>query len=135
MSRDTGDGDDADDIAGAHGIPRKRSPTLGSGSEFNPYKDGKASNKKIINQSYGEIQSSNRLEINRKLRRICRQECEMLENDLCKKEYAIAKRHPLIGHQVPLVDCSDLPMEDTPEARDCLSLGISSGNNVQESTY
>lgn len=59
----------------------------------------------------------------------------MLENDLCKKEYAIAKRHPLIGHQVPLVDCSDLPMEDSPEARDCLSLGISSGNNVQESTY
>ena len=135
LSRDASDGDDADDIAGSHGIPRKRSPTLGPGSEFNPYKDGKASNKKIINQSYGEIQSSNRLEINRKLRRICRQECEMLENDLCKKEYAIAKRHPLIGHQVPLVDCSDLPMEDTPEARDCLSLGISSGNNVQESTY
>ncbi|KAK1130770.1 hypothetical protein K0M31_018879 [Melipona bicolor] len=135
LSRDTADGDDADDIAGTHGIPRKRSPTLGPGSEFNPYKDGKASNKKIINQSYGEIQSANRLEINRKLRRICRQECEMLENDLCKKEYAIAKRHPLIGHQVPLVDCSDLPMEDTPEARDCLSLGISSGNNVQENDY
>ncbi|KAK9305820.1 hypothetical protein QLX08_003324 [Tetragonisca angustula] len=135
LSRDASDGDDADDIAGSHGIPRKRSPTLGPGSEFNPYKDGKASNKKIINQSYGEIQSSNRLEINRKLRRICRQECEMLENDLCKKEYAIAKRHPLIGHQVPLVDCSDLPMEDTPEARDCLSLGISSGNNVQENDY
>ncbi|XP_026297812.1 tyrosine-protein kinase transmembrane receptor Ror isoform X3 [Apis mellifera] len=135
LSRDMGDGDDADDITGAHGIPKKRSPTLGPSSEFNPYKDGKVSNKKIINQSYGETQSSNRMEINRKLRRICRQECEMLENDLCKKEYAIAKRHPLIGHQVPLIDCSDLPMEDTPEARDCLTLGISSGNNVQENDY
>ncbi|XP_076762037.1 tyrosine-protein kinase transmembrane receptor Ror isoform X1 [Xylocopa sonorina] len=135
LSRDTGDGDDADDIAGPHGMPRKRSATLGPGLEFNPYKDAKMSTKKIINQSYGETQSSSRNEINRKLRRICRQECEMLENDLCKKEYAIAKRHPLIGHQVPLIDCSDLPLEDTPEARDCLSLGISSENNVQENDY
>ncbi|OAD53154.1 Tyrosine-protein kinase transmembrane receptor Ror, partial [Eufriesea mexicana] len=108
---------------------------LNSNQEFNPYKEGKVPNKKIINQSYGEIQLSNRNEINRKLRRICRKECEILENDLCKKEYAIGKRHPLIGHQVPLIDCSDLPMEDTAEARDCLSLGISSGNNVQENDY
>ncbi|XP_034188022.2 tyrosine-protein kinase transmembrane receptor Ror isoform X1 [Osmia lignaria lignaria] len=135
LSRDTGDGDDVDDISRSHGIPRKRSPTLGPGSEFNPYKDGKPSNKKIINQSYGDAQSSSRNEINRKLRRICRRECEMLENDLCRQEYAIAKRHPLIGHQVPLIDCSDLPMENTPEAHDCLSLGISSGNNVQENDY
>ncbi|XP_076396754.1 tyrosine-protein kinase transmembrane receptor Ror isoform X2 [Megachile rotundata] len=131
-SRDMGDGDDADDISRSHGIPRKRSPTLGPGSEFNPYKDGKPSNKKIINQSYGDAQSSGRNEINRKLRRICRHECEMLENDLCKQEYAIAKRHPLIGHQVPLIDCSDLPMENTPEAHDCLSLGISSRINVRD---
>ncbi|XP_017892247.1 LOW QUALITY PROTEIN: tyrosine-protein kinase transmembrane receptor Ror-like [Ceratina calcarata] len=113
LSRDAGDVDDAEDIPG-HGILRKRSPTLGPGGEFNP---------------------SNWNELNRKLRRICRQECEMLENDLCKKEYAIAKRHPMIGHQVPLVDCSDLPMEDSPEAHDCLSLGISSGNNVHEDDY
>jgi len=59
----------------------------------------------------------------------------MLENELCRKEYAIAKRHPLIGHQVPLVECSDLPLEGTTEARDCLTLGLSVANNVQESMY
>jgi len=100
-----------------------------------PNEDGKSSNKKIINQSYGDMRASSRNEINRKLRRICREECEMLENELCRKEYAIAKRHPLIGHQVPLVECSDLPLEGTTEARDCLTLGLSVANNVQESMY
>ncbi|XP_033333112.1 tyrosine-protein kinase transmembrane receptor Ror isoform X1 [Megalopta genalis] len=135
LSKDTGDGDDIGDITRAHGIPRKRSPTLGPGSEFNPFIDGKPSTKKLLSQSYGETLFSGRNDINRKLRRICRQECEVLENDLCRKEYAIAKRHPLIGHQVPLINCSDLPMENTPEARECLSLGISTENNVQENDY
>ncbi|XP_076249168.1 tyrosine-protein kinase transmembrane receptor Ror [Calliopsis andreniformis] len=135
LSKDVGDGDDADDIARSHGIRKKRSPTLRPSSEFDPYKDGKPSSKKMIGHNYGDTQSFNKNEINRKLRRICRQECEMLENELCRKEYAIAKRHPLIGHQVPLINCSDLPMEDTPEARDCLSLGLSTVNNVQENDH
>lgn len=129
------DHDDADDFAKMHGIPKKRSPTLGPGPTFDfiPNENGKTSNKKIINQSYGDLRASNRNEMNRKLRRICREECEMLENELCRKEYAIAKRHPLIGHQVPLVECSNLPMEGTTEARDCLTLGLSVANTVQES--
>ena len=38
-----------------------------------------------------------------KPRKICRDECETLENDLCKTEYIIAKSHPLIGkeHLIP----------------------------------
>jgi len=132
---DDGDHDDIDDFARLHGIPKKRSPTLGPTFDFIPNEDGKSSNKKIINQSYGDTRASNRNEINRKLRRICREECEMLENELCRQEYAIAKRHPLIGHQVPLVECSDLPLEGTLEARDCLTLGLSAANNVQESMY
>ncbi|RLU25724.1 hypothetical protein DMN91_001881 [Ooceraea biroi] len=134
---DDGDRDDTDDFARLHGIPKKRSPTLGPIFDFMPngHEDGKSSNKKIINQSYGDTRSSSRNEINRKLRRICREECEMLENELCRKEYAIAKRHPLIGHQVPLVECSDLPLEGTTDARDCLTLGLSAVNNVQENDY
>ncbi|KAL7299022.1 hypothetical protein TKK_0008118 [Trichogramma kaykai] len=62
--------------------------------------------------------------LNSKLRRICRKECETLENDLCRKEYAIAKRHPEIGRQLPLIECSDLPDEGTPEGADCMSIGI-----------
>ncbi|KAG5324300.1 ROR1 kinase, partial [Pseudoatta argentina] len=131
---DDGDRDDTDDFSRLHSVP-KRSPTLGPVFNFMPNEDGKSSNKKIINQSYGDARASSRNEINRKLRRICREECEMLENELCRKEYAIAKRHPLIGHQVPLVECSDLPLEGTTEARDCLTLGLSVVNNVQENDY
>ncbi|KAG7200756.1 hypothetical protein KM043_001302 [Ampulex compressa] len=129
------DVEETEEISSARAGRRKRNPTLGPVFEFNPGKEPRATNKKIINQSYGDTRSSGKMEINRKLRRICRQECEMLENELCRKEYAIAKRHPMIGHQVPLVECSDLPMKDTPEASDCLSLGISTENNAQENDY
>lgn len=121
-----------DDFSKLH---KKRSPTFNPVFDFTPKEDGKSSNKKIINQSYGDARASSRNDLNRKLRRICREECEMLENELCRKEYAIAKRHPLIGHQVPLVECSDLPLEGTSEARDCLTLGLSAASNVQESKY
>lgn len=53
------------------------------------------------------------------LRRICRDECELLENELCQKEYAIAKRHPTIGQKLPLEDCHNLP-----HSNDCSSFGI-----------
>lgn len=53
------------------------------------------------------------------LRRICRDECELLENELCQKEYAIAKRHPTIGHKLPLEDCHNLH-----HSNDCSSFGI-----------
>ena len=33
-------------------------------------------------------------------KQLCRDECEVLENDVCRLEYAIAKQHPLIGEQV-----------------------------------
>ncbi|KAM3964181.1 LOW QUALITY PROTEIN: tyrosine-protein kinase transmembrane receptor Ror [Aphomia sociella] len=54
------------------------------------------------------------------LRRVCKQDCEILENELCQTEYAIAKRHPHIGLQLTLEECKDLP-EDDP---DCLKIGI-----------
>ena len=84
-----------------------------------------ASTHKIISTKYGDSRSAKKDSINRKLRRICRKECEMLEDGLCRTEYAIAKRHPAIGGQLPLVACSDLPEEGTPEAADCISIGMS----------
>ncbi|KAI4496336.1 hypothetical protein M0804_000146 [Polistes exclamans] len=130
-----GEGEDSvDDYTRTHGLRRKRNPTLGPGFEFNPSKERKGGNQKIINQSYGDTRSSNKNEMNRKLRRICREECELLENELCRTEYAIAKRHPLIG-QVPLLECSDLPLKGSPEAQDCLSVSISTENDVQENEY
>ncbi|XP_058831666.1 tyrosine-protein kinase transmembrane receptor Ror [Topomyia yanbarensis] len=72
------------------------------------------------------------------LRRICRNDCELLENELCQKEYAIAKRHPTIGQKLPLEECDDLPTQYSIDGtilngigglgssgdRECMRLGI-----------
>lgn len=63
------------------------------------------------------------------LKRICREECELLENELCQKEYAIAKRHPVIG-MVGVEDCQKLPQH-----KDCLSLGITIEVDKTENCY
>ncbi|XP_075228843.1 tyrosine-protein kinase transmembrane receptor Ror-like isoform X2 [Lycorma delicatula] len=57
-------------------------------------------------------------------RRVCREDCELLENELCKMEYAIAKRHPLIGQQFEMAECSKLPEIDSPENEGCIQLGM-----------
>ncbi|XP_037051223.1 tyrosine-protein kinase transmembrane receptor Ror [Bradysia coprophila] len=64
------------------------------------------------------------------LRRICREDCELLENELCQKEYAIAKRHPTIGQKLPLEDCYNLP-----EGGDCSKLGIVIDVDESEKCY
>lgn len=65
------------------------------------------------------------------LRRICRYDCELLENELCQKEYAIAKRHPTIGQRLPLEDCADVPDDDD----DCLKMGININIVPDETCY
>lgn len=65
------------------------------------------------------------------LRRICRNECELLENELCQKEYAIAKRHPAIGQVLPIEDCYNLP----EGLNDCSSLGITIEVDENEDCY
>ncbi|KAH9366070.1 hypothetical protein HPB48_000512 [Haemaphysalis longicornis] len=57
-------------------------------------------------------------------RSVCRDECELLEQSLCRMEYSIAKRHPLIGQQNILPVCEDLPPIGSPESDACLRLGV-----------
>lgn len=64
------------------------------------------------------------------VRRICRNECELLEHELCQKEYAIAKRHPTIGHKLQLEDCENLPDDS-----DCMPLGIEIDVHPDETCY
>ncbi|XP_031780568.1 tyrosine-protein kinase transmembrane receptor Ror isoform X2 [Nasonia vitripennis] len=133
---DTDIDDSFDDLSRLqHGIRRKRGGKYRSNFDSSIDNKERASTRKIISTTYGDSRSAKKVSLNRKLRRICRKECEILENDLCRKEYAIAKRHPEIGKQVPLVECSDLPEEGTLEAADCISIGISTENNVQENVY
>ncbi|KAF5286190.1 hypothetical protein FQA39_LY16360 [Lamprigera yunnana] len=62
------------------------------------------------------------------LQRICKEDCELLEKGLCRREYAIAKRHPIISQPLELDECEYLP-EDSMH---CLSLGVERTQNVNE---
>lgn len=59
-----------------------------------------------------------------KPRIVCRDECELLEDNICRMEYSIAKRHPVIGRANILPDCKKLPDRHTREGSNCLTLGI-----------
>ncbi|NXX98622.1 ROR2 kinase, partial [Centropus bengalensis] len=59
-----------------------------------------------------------------KPRELCRDECEVLENDLCRQEYNIARSNPLILMQLQLPKCEDLPRPDTLESANCIRIGI-----------
>ena len=59
-----------------------------------------------------------------KPRKICRDECEILEHSVCRSELAIARTHPLLGHQMVLPDCEGLPPVGSRESADCVKLGF-----------
>lgn len=58
------------------------------------------------------------------LRRICRDECLLLENELCSKEYSLAKRHVILGKILELEVCEHLPLQHESSSKYCLSLGV-----------
>ena len=68
-----------------------------------------------------------------KPRKICREECEMLEDKLCRKELAIARQHALLGTQMVLPVCNELPPIGSPGAATCVSIGIPSVSTVIQS--
>ncbi|XP_015211159.1 inactive tyrosine-protein kinase transmembrane receptor ROR1 [Lepisosteus oculatus] len=59
-----------------------------------------------------------------KPRDLCKDECEILENDLCKTEYIIARSNPVILKRLKLPNCDDLPASDSREAANCMRIGI-----------
>ena len=65
-----------------------------------------------------------------KPRKICRDECEILEHRVCKAELAIARTHPLLGHQMVLPDCEALPPVGSRESTDCVKLGFPVGEKL-----
>lgn len=56
------------------------------------------------------------------LEQVCRDECEMLEESICRMEYAIAKKHPLIESILPA--CQDLPSAGSKDSVNCLRMGV-----------
>uniref|UniRef100_A0A4W5RSA1 Receptor tyrosine kinase like orphan receptor 1 n=1 Tax=Hucho hucho TaxID=62062 RepID=A0A4W5RSA1_9TELE len=59
-----------------------------------------------------------------KPRDLCKDECEILENDLCKTEYIIARSNPIILKRLKLPNCEDLAGHTSPEAANCMRIGI-----------
>lgn len=59
-------------------------------------------------------------------RAACRDECEFLRDVTCKREYAIARAHALIGRKVSLPVCEDLPPVSGSDsaATSCVRLGV-----------
>ena len=55
---------------------------------------------------------------------ICRDECEVLEYQLCQKELAIARSQPMISHQLVLPNCKELPVIKTTQSYNCVQLGM-----------
>ncbi|XP_046335927.1 inactive tyrosine-protein kinase transmembrane receptor ROR1-like isoform X3 [Haliotis rufescens] len=69
-------------------------------------------------------------------RQICKDECEILEESICKTEYILAKQHQLIGNSL-LPDCKKLAGPGTPEGDNCIRVGISitEGYNKKHNCY
>ncbi|XP_055342160.1 tyrosine-protein kinase transmembrane receptor ROR2-like [Paramacrobiotus metropolitanus] len=55
-------------------------------------------------------------------RELCRDECELLESEICRKEYAIANSNPILKQFMP--DCDKLPIEQSLDHKKCVRLGL-----------
>ena len=67
-----------------------------------------------------------------KPRKICREECELLEDQFCRKELAIARQHALLGTQMVLPVCNELPHIGSPAASTCVSIKIPEVNTLSQ---
>ncbi|XP_030760260.1 tyrosine-protein kinase transmembrane receptor Ror isoform X1 [Sitophilus oryzae] len=98
-------------------------------------KEHKSEFRLLSNETKTKFQNI-RKRLTNKLRRICRDECMLLENELCSKEYSIAKRHPVIGQIMELEVCESLPVEMDPSSSHCLPLGVGDfKGNKEEQCY
>ncbi|XP_064116990.1 tyrosine-protein kinase transmembrane receptor Ror-like isoform X1 [Macrobrachium nipponense] len=75
---------------------------------------------------YAALPLCNENKPNPEPRQLCREECEILVNDVCRMEYVIAKQHQLIGRQLPIPDCEDLSPITSPDHHSCIRLGVQS---------
>jgi hypothetical protein len=59
-----------------------------------------------------------------KPRKICREECEILEDDLCRQETVLARHYGMLGSQNVLPICKELPPVGSTESSNCVRIGV-----------
>lgn len=64
-------------------------------------------------------------------RQICKDECEILENDICKTEYILARRHEMIGDKL-LPKCDRLKNPGNPDADKCIRVNVTKGVTIEK---
>ncbi|XP_060534424.1 tyrosine-protein kinase transmembrane receptor Ror-like isoform X2 [Cylas formicarius] len=92
--------------------------------QINEYQRSHAKDFKLITNAAKKKFKDIRKKLTNSLGRICRDECMLLETELCSKEYSIAKRHPVIGQIMELEVCENLPVELDPSSAHCVSVGV-----------
>ncbi|XP_076069681.1 tyrosine-protein kinase transmembrane receptor Ror-like [Oratosquilla oratoria] len=65
-------------------------------------------------------------------RKLCREECETLVNDVCRMEHVIAKQHELIGKKLPIPECENLPPITSRGHQTCIRLGVNIAPLVED---
>jgi hypothetical protein len=63
-------------------------------------------------------------QVTEKPRKLCREECEILENTICRKELAIARQYAALERQLVLPECHEIPPIGSPESANCVRLFI-----------
>ena len=57
-------------------------------------------------------------------RKLCREECEVLESRICRKELAIARQYAALEKQLVLPECQEAAPVGSPESANCVRVGI-----------
>ena len=65
-----------------------------------------------------------------KPRKMCREECELLEDKFCRKELALVRQIKMLEKQLVLPDCKNLPAIGSPESYGCVRVGIREAQNL-----
>ncbi|XP_025834764.1 inactive tyrosine-protein kinase transmembrane receptor ROR1-like, partial [Agrilus planipennis] len=107
-------------------------PLCVDANSVNNYQESFINKYKVLSEKNKQSFKDLRNQLAMSLQRICKKDCELLENELCSKEYAIAKRHPVIRQTLELEECEYLPEENERNSLFCLRLGVDRTHSVNE---
>lgn len=61
---------------------------------------------------------------------VCKDECEMLQTNVCQLEYTLAKKHSSIAQANILPSCDNLPAIESHQSNQCIRLGVPNAIHV-----